>query len=265
MKLSRFSKNYEASKTKIGNVNYADELSFPDGDYLASLPPAMLQKPDLSTEVNNPKKKKRVSIAALMDEKLEEGINIPISETNIGFKMLKKIGYIEGEGLGKDCQGIINPVTIRKRASKSMVGLGVEEEYVRKRYRQDMEMKEKEARKIQLKNDFVSMNSRQSLLRRLQRDVESAKKSIYELDIQSGVQFNELWPSVITSEDQEPNELSMFGEIEMDEDPDIVGEHLRECLMYLKETYTYCYYCGARFNDSEDMANNCPGLLEEDH
>ena len=51
----------------------------------------------------------------------------------------------------------------------------------------------------------------------------------------------------------------------MDEDPEVVGEQLRVCLTYLKEIYTYCYYCGARFNDSEDMAINCPGLLEEDH
>jgi len=210
-KVSRFSKSYEESnKCKSGNINSSDHLSFSDGDYLASLPPVTTLQ---TTELNNSKKKKRVSIAALMDEKMEEGINNPIGESNIGFKMLKKIGYIEGEGLGKDCQGIINPVTIRKRALKSMVGVGVEEEYVRKKYRQDMEMKEKEARKVQLKNDFISMNSRQSLLRRLQRDLESAKKSIYELDIQSGVQFNELWPTVLTSEEQEASELSIFGEM----------------------------------------------------
>lgn len=35
---------------------------------------------------------------------------IPIPESNIGFKMLKKLGWKSGEGLGKDQQGLSMPI-----------------------------------------------------------------------------------------------------------------------------------------------------------
>ena len=34
----------------------------------------------------------------------------PIAETNMGHKMLKKMGWTEGESLGKDNEGIQQPV-----------------------------------------------------------------------------------------------------------------------------------------------------------
>jgi len=33
-----------------------------------------------------------------------------LKEDNIGFKMLQKLGWSEGQGLGSEGQGIVNPV-----------------------------------------------------------------------------------------------------------------------------------------------------------
>ncbi|GAA5876004.1 hypothetical protein JCM8547_000675 [Rhodosporidiobolus lusitaniae] len=36
-------------------------------------------------------------------------------------------------------------------------------------------------------------------------------------------------------------------------------------LTYLRQTYHYCLWCGAMYDSSEDMEENCPGTEEEDH
>jgi hypothetical protein len=46
-----------------------------------------------------------------------------IRSTNKGFKMLSKMGWSEGEGLGKEEQGRVEPVTADQRAER--VGLGM--------------------------------------------------------------------------------------------------------------------------------------------
>ena len=42
-------------------------------------------------------------------------------------------------------------------------------------------------------------------------------------------------------------------------------EALQDILGYLRERYCYCLYCGCKYDDSQDMARNCPGLAEADH
>ncbi|XP_033750133.1 angiogenic factor with G patch and FHA domains 1-like [Pecten maximus] len=50
-------------------------------------------------------------------------VHRPISEGNKGHKMLKKLGWTEGESLGKDNEGIRQPISVKFRANKS-AGLG---------------------------------------------------------------------------------------------------------------------------------------------
>ncbi|KAI9306240.1 hypothetical protein BJ944DRAFT_263878 [Cunninghamella echinulata] len=49
-------------------------------------------------------------------------ISNPISEKNLGAKMMKQMGWKQGEGLGKESSGIVNPI-MAERYSKG-VGLG---------------------------------------------------------------------------------------------------------------------------------------------
>ena len=190
--------------------------TFQDGDYMAEIPSVDDKKSCFKNKSNgiSSKLKKRVSIAALMDEKMEEALTVPISSSNIGFQLLKKKGYNEGEGLGKDGKGVTDPIAVRKRSANNVSGLGVEEELLRKRICQDKERKDKEARRMELKNDFIVKNSRQCQLRSLRTDIDSAKKAIYELDIQSCVQSNHLWPAIYIGDDATliSDELSDIGE-----------------------------------------------------
>jgi len=42
-------------------------------------------------------------------------------------------------------------------------------------------------------------------------------------------------------------------------------ERLDKILSYLRLTYSYCFWCGMRYDNQEDMQNSCPGETEDDH
>lgn len=43
------------------------------------------------------------------------------------------------------------------------------------------------------------------------------------------------------------------------------ADTLVDLLQYLRNEHSYCWYCGIRYNDEQDLKENCPGVLEEDH
>ncbi|EJD53894.1 hypothetical protein AURDEDRAFT_180277 [Auricularia subglabra TFB-10046 SS5] len=42
-------------------------------------------------------------------------------------------------------------------------------------------------------------------------------------------------------------------------------DRLKTLLGYLREQYSYCFWCGAEYEDSDDLQRHCPGPDEEDH
>ncbi|PNH06596.1 G patch domain-containing protein 8 [Tetrabaena socialis] len=57
----------------------------------------------------------------------EAGTSVPIAQTNIGFRLLQKMGWKEGKGLGKQEDGIVEPIRAGVEAGVRM-GLGKQEE-----------------------------------------------------------------------------------------------------------------------------------------
>ncbi|KAG5176836.1 hypothetical protein JKP88DRAFT_249228 [Tribonema minus] len=55
------------------------------------------------------------------------GLHTPIPTTSRGFRLLRLLGWKEGEGLGKNGQGIREPITIREESTG--LGLGKASEY----------------------------------------------------------------------------------------------------------------------------------------
>lgn len=203
---SRFSRKVEDPSK---NSNILSENNLFGDDYMADI--SVLETTKRMEDLQKPPKK--VTIADLMEERYEEAVKFPISNSNVGFKLLKKIGYKEGEGLGKEGQGRVDPLLVKKRPANSMSGVGVEEEIARKRKLQDQEKKELDARRAMLKNDFVKWNSKISTIRKLRKDVDGARKAIYELDLQNGVEMNSLWPPVFAdTEEFSLDNLSDIGE-----------------------------------------------------
>lgn len=46
-----------------------------------------------------------------------------MSESNVGFKLMKGMGWREGEGLGRDGDGITAPIAVEMRAERAGLGL----------------------------------------------------------------------------------------------------------------------------------------------
>jgi len=42
-------------------------------------------------------------------------------------------------------------------------------------------------------------------------------------------------------------------------------DRLKQLLIYLRTRHSYCYYCGALYDDVEQLEKMCPGLTEEEH
>ncbi|KAF8947780.1 hypothetical protein BGZ47_007844 [Haplosporangium gracile] len=63
------------------------------------------------------------------------------------------------------------------------------------------------------------------------------------------------------SQDEEPpkwGERPNFAQLE-------IHEKLEELVAYLRSEHSYCFWCSAQYDGPEDIAENCPGELEDDH
>lgn len=52
-------------------------------------------------------------------------------------------------------------------------------------------------------------------------------------------------------------------EVEDDEYSNV--EKLEMLTNYIRTSYNFCYWCGVRYVDLNDINDNCPGLTKDDH
>ena len=76
--------------------------------------------------MRGPHKEVLQPLHARMSEALDQGLSNPLGASNMGFKLLAKMGFKEGQGLGKDEQGTAMPVNVLVKGGRR--GLGVDEE-----------------------------------------------------------------------------------------------------------------------------------------
>jgi hypothetical protein len=48
-------------------------------------------------------------------------------------------------------------------------------------------------------------------------------------------------------------------------DVGVLLAQLQDLLALLRSHFCYCFYCGCVYKDAEELAQQCPGLAEEDH
>ena len=244
---------------------------------------------------------KQRSIREISETNKQEKLNAPIESSNIGFKLLQKLGFkanssstdgqqgpLTGLGLGKEGKGIAEPLPIFERSATRTAGLGVDEIQKQRKiqgaqlavHRQRLSLEEKN----QQKSEFVRYKATSHTLARVKKDVYNSKLSIYDLDMKHEVTANELWlescrtsassSSTVEETDEVDREVNREegeggreegeGKEEEEDDTD-PNEMLSLCLSYLREKYNFCYYCGHKYTDTTDMLNNCPGSDYDDH
>ncbi|XP_029656523.1 uncharacterized protein LOC115230502 [Octopus sinensis] len=77
------------------------------------------QKTELSNQNNQ---KIHQSKRSLQDQRLNEGLNKPLPPENVGFKLLCKMGYQPGKGLGLT-KGIVEPLPVEIPQAKFSINL----------------------------------------------------------------------------------------------------------------------------------------------
>lgn len=67
-------------------------------------------------------KHKQKPVKQLEVERREEGLNVAISSDNKGFSMLAKMGYKQGDAIGKSNTGIVEPIPIQIKTNRAGLG-----------------------------------------------------------------------------------------------------------------------------------------------
>jgi hypothetical protein len=193
-KRSRFAKPVDKSLEQV-----EAEMDGYVEDYMAPLETLLptseaVMKPVQPNPITN--KQRKVSIQDLMDEAREKSLAVPIDSSNNGFKLLKKFGYNEGEGLGKTSTGIVHPVALSKRVDTNASGLGVLERQERKQQAVLAMKTGKKSLAESLEKNFRSDRMQQRISAKRFQDAIKAQKVIYELDEAAGVPVHSLTANI---------------------------------------------------------------------
>lgn len=183
-------------------------------------------------------------------QQLLRGLQKPMEKSSFGMRMLEKMGFKHGEGLGKDGTGIKEPIQVKLKYDK--LGIGSEEAEQKKREETEYQRNLKALRqelyynmKVQVYKDHVKEKAN---IRNVRKDLRQAQDAIEMLDEENGRPRNKL----------------LLGDDE-DCDVDVLTAHLGRMIEYLRTTYHYCIYCGCTYNDDDDMNANCPGWGRDVH
>ncbi|XP_059154910.1 G patch domain-containing protein 11-like [Physella acuta] len=214
----------------------------------------------------------------------EAGLSASISTESKGFALLQKMGYKPGMGIGKLGNGRVEPVPIELKTNRS--GLGRDSEMKRKatemnNMRAAMLAKRQKAVEKQ-KETFVGRMSERFSEKHVERDLRTAQRACLQLDQEQGLTEPEepfFWPAVtlLTKEEEEKSDDDVDEkncESESDEDeitecPAYLefseAERLEIVTRYLRNVYSYCLWCGTKYDDNKDLEANCPGNSFQAH
>lgn len=183
-------------------------------------------------------------------EILLKGMQKPMTESSFGLRMLQKMGYQQGEGLGKDGNGIKEPIQVKLKYDK--LGIGHEEAERKQKEESEYEQNLKAIRR-QLtynlkKEQYQNHMKEKQNIRYLSKDIRQAQSAIEMLDEDNGRPRN----SLLLRDDEDCS-------------VEILSSHLGKMIEYLRTTYNYCIYCGCSYDNPSDLNENCPGWDRDCH
>ncbi|XP_018394246.1 PREDICTED: G patch domain-containing protein 11 [Cyphomyrmex costatus] len=194
-------------------------------------------------------------------EKREEGLSSAITSTNKGFEMLMKMGYKPGQGIGKTQSGMTEPISVEVKEDRH--GLG-------KMLKKDSYKTRNTNAKLDNMNttDFRNRIAQEKAEQLQKTDLYKSQKVCQELDAKENVEKPEnTWFWIENKEEKEDDDTD--DDIEDDEDKEVEVlsnlEKLEILTKYLRKKYFYCIWCGTKFNDEDDLRDNCSGSTRNDH
>ncbi|CAI6331525.1 unnamed protein product [Periconia digitata] len=251
----------------------------------------------------------------------EEALATALPEDNKGFKMMAKLGFKQGDSLGKSEDARKEPIKIVVKEDKG--GIGLESDKKRKFQETFEEARQAAKRAKEEEGDFLEERKQQQKERSAEKDLDNAQRTaerlfdkeaeekgtptaedipLQRIDIcwrgrvrrriekqaekQQKRELNNSLSSRLPTlahedEDDDHDTKTALGHditpfyttLENDfghDDPDLaefealsVFERLERTLVFLRDTYKYCLYCGYQYPDA--AMDGCPGVTEGDH
>lgn len=236
--------------------------------------------------IKKQKEQKQFKSAAVDNERLQAALSKPLEQENKGFKLLAKMGYKPGQALGKPIENeesssssnektkrLIEPIGITVKTDRQ--GLG------REAALQELNERRRKIREQRLKKETGAETSIEDFRRRttqkheekfLANALKRCQVTCENLDLQANVEKPEMlwfWPERVIENEEEDNEAKEDENEEDDKQEEMEEFSLQEKLEmltnYVRTSYLFCYWCGVRYNDEEDLNTNCPGLTKDDH
>ncbi len=184
---------------------------------------------------------------------MEKALKRGVAPTNIGFQMLKKMGFDGTVGAPtRSTQAVPLPIVLRRRGA----GLGVEEE---ERRVAESELERLRSLEHTDADAFQAHTRARREEARKRRQFGAALRVAHELDAADPdalSAWHALYETRLARTDDERAELNALEE---------VPENLDRCVAYLRVRHTYCFFCGVRYESDADLEASCPGPNEDDH
>lgn len=114
------------------------------------------------------------------DEQTLAKVEAPIPQSNIGFKLLKQMGYTPGSALGKEGSGRAEPVGIEIRRSRA--GIGRLDPPKEKRKKEEINAERKRRKEETLMAEFGSWQKSQWQSRKVVVNFKKAKAALDQLE-----------------------------------------------------------------------------------
>jgi len=192
-----------------------------------------------------------------MADTLQEGLAQPIGHDNKGFRMLQRMGFQAGEGLGKDKAGLAEPLTVALKRGRTGVG---------KDFEVDSEKRRRSEVLTEWNNDFRGQMSTKTNYRKVLREIKALEQVCESMDLKIGVESSELWAVREPEKKLQPDDAQPEA---IEPPPPLTPEEALQrhglLLQHLRGTHFYCFWCGTNYEDTDDLQSNCPGEAEEDH
>uniref|UniRef100_A0A914VKL4 G patch domain-containing protein 11 n=1 Tax=Plectus sambesii TaxID=2011161 RepID=A0A914VKL4_9BILA len=231
------------------------------------------------------KKAVKLSRGELEKERREEALKIPIAQDTKGFELMAKMGYKPGMSLGKKREGQVDdaikePIAMDLKMNRT--GLGHDKEEKRKCVERVEAHYTYMAKRAKISNllidDFKERKRNATLQKQQVGEVVKCRKVCQELDSRQGVQLPAepwFWPSYRAKDAAEDDEDAKYfyangvealpNENLYELDESALSQRVEEISAYLRQTYSYCIWCGQLFENADEMADNCPGDSKADH
>ncbi|KAG6554810.1 hypothetical protein Mapa_003393 [Marchantia paleacea] len=196
------------------------------------------------------------------EEQRKEGLGAAIPSSNIGFKMLQQMGYTPGAALGKHGQGVLEPVSVDLKRSRTGLGrdVAIKEEQIWKARRAEFESVRQRQVEKELRADFQERRKSSWQSRKIASDYAKAIATLTDLE-----------ERLTSFSSPKTHSLSILDKAETEtceekaEEEEITLEMLQEIFEKLRTKFNYCFFCGVQYASAETLVAECPGLDEEDH